>query len=652
METGVSDIENGDSRTKQDKRSFEELSIESESGEKCDGPITKTQEKIVEILEQFASSTTAHGINRVSSTERPFRKVMWCMIVLVAFSTFTIHASALIIKYLDFDVTYKLKVMKESTVEFPSVTMCNMNKMRKSAIINTKYHDIAKFDDYLQIIYKGPCYENDIPCHDEKDYCIKPYMLCNGVRDCPNSEDEKNCRECTNSEFECADGVCIPLDRTCDHKFDCLDDSDEVGCPIVNCTADEWRCNSLDCIPVTSYCNGIRDCYDSSDEPAGIDCMDPLFCPGEYKCEADALANTLPKCIPLNHKCDKFIDCSGGDDEENCDYEAFHDVDVFTDSKWYEQFLDLTNDRELVNNFKQIYYANVSTDMIPNVEPLSTRHAVLATTSNPALDIRDILSVSADEISIYGHQKDDMILTCQYQKHKCKMGDITEFQDDKYGNCFTFNPSTVERQLYNASKTGRRYGLTLILFVEQSEYLALFSEEVGFVLSIHNPHIQSFPEDDSVSIITGYGTSIGISMSETKKLEQPWDNCTRDSRTPYDHYSYSLLACEIECLQMVLRDKCGCVDVLSISGYTKCSILNKTQGKENIALVNVYFDSLHIETVSQEEAYGIIDLFADIGGALGLWIGISAVTLFEVIELVINIFSISFTCHRKVGQLL
>ncbi|XP_006818648.1 degenerin mec-10-like, partial [Saccoglossus kowalevskii] len=272
--------------------------------------------------------------------------------------------------------------------------------------------------------------------------------------------------------------------------------------------------------------------------------------------------------------------------------------------------------------------------------------------------------------------------------------DISEFQDNEYGNCFTFNPSTQNRELYTTSKTGKQNGVTLILFVEQSEYLTLLSEGVGFVLSVHNPNNHPFPEDESISVVPGYETSIGISISETKRLGQPWYNCTKEDKTPYGNYPYSTSACRKECLQTFLRGKCGCENAISKNGYKKCNMLNKTQDlchqmirylhnhgkltcncpepcsrysysmttslavwpsdgyserllhllhvmnnktkaiktstlRGNIALVQVYIDSLHIETVSQEKAYDMFDLFADIGGALGLWIGMSAVTLLE-----------------------
>lgn len=70
---------------------------------------------------------------------------------------------------------------------------------------------------------------------------------------------------CEDFEFECrSDHQCIPLEKYCDGKNDCADESDELMC----CCADiEFECRSDHrCIPVEKYCDGKNDCADESDE--------------------------------------------------------------------------------------------------------------------------------------------------------------------------------------------------------------------------------------------------------------------------------------------------------------------------------------------------------------------------------------------------
>lgn len=36
--------------------------------------------------------------------------------------------------------------------------------------------------------------------------------------------------ECSDNEFRCQDGLCIPNNRRCDRRRDCQDGSDEIDC--------------------------------------------------------------------------------------------------------------------------------------------------------------------------------------------------------------------------------------------------------------------------------------------------------------------------------------------------------------------------------------------------------------------------------------
>ncbi|XP_032691228.1 vitellogenin receptor-like isoform X2 [Odontomachus brunneus] len=155
---------------------------------------------------------------------------------------------------------------------------------------------------------QSACPPGQLKCS-EHDICIKRQQWCNGIKECPNGEDEPiDCAEaghCGKDKFMCKNGQCINKADRCNSNYDCSDKSDEDACKKISCQKDEFQCHEGSCISSSLVCNGQFDCSDTSDE---------LNC-GTRECSSNEFMCEMRKCIPESWKCDGQIDCPDGSDE-------------------------------------------------------------------------------------------------------------------------------------------------------------------------------------------------------------------------------------------------------------------------------------------------------------------------------------------------
>ncbi|KAM9664148.1 low-density lipoprotein receptor-related protein 2 [Trichechus inunguis] len=118
--------------------------------------------------------------------------------------------------------------------------------------------------------------------------------------------------ECDSQHFRCGNGRCIPVTWRCDRTGDCIDNTDEIGCPHQPCQTGHFQCNTSGaCIPQSWVCDEEMDCEDGSDEHQQ--------CPGRT-CSSHQITCSDGQCIPNEYRCDHVKDCSDEADEKDCHY--------------------------------------------------------------------------------------------------------------------------------------------------------------------------------------------------------------------------------------------------------------------------------------------------------------------------------------------
>uniref|UniRef100_A0A8C5IWK4 Transmembrane serine protease 6 n=1 Tax=Junco hyemalis TaxID=40217 RepID=A0A8C5IWK4_JUNHY len=127
-----------------------------------------------------------------------------------------------------------------------------------------------------QISLTGPGVQAAYSLYRQSDPCPGEFLClvnglcvpaCDGIKDCPNGLDERNC-VCP-AKFQCReDSTCIEFSRVCNQQLDCVNGSDEEHCSGgVPCGPFTYRCEDGTCVKKPNpLCDTTADCKDLSDE--------------------------------------------------------------------------------------------------------------------------------------------------------------------------------------------------------------------------------------------------------------------------------------------------------------------------------------------------------------------------------------------------
>jgi len=82
----------------------------------------------------FLDNSTLHGLQYVFNSHTKFGSVMWAVFLLMATALFVFKSSLLLKTYYSYEVTSKVTLTYEKSPEFPAVTICHFNMLRKSFV--------------------------------------------------------------------------------------------------------------------------------------------------------------------------------------------------------------------------------------------------------------------------------------------------------------------------------------------------------------------------------------------------------------------------------------------------------------------------------------------------------------------------------------
>jgi hypothetical protein len=130
-----------------------------------------------------------------------------------------------------------------------------------------------------------------------------------------------------------------------------------------------------------------------------------------------------------------------------------------------------------------------------------------------------------------------------------------------------------------------------------------------------------------VDIIDDYKTKI----VEYKK------NCSLLCPLECDSISYEF---EISSLDLSLRQKFSNDFLMNAENYNQS--IGYEEYKERFLNLNIFFSAMEYKELTQTPKTTVIELIANLGGALGIFLGFSVFSLIEIVEVIARVFSILF----------
>ncbi|XP_072013236.1 uncharacterized protein [Amphiura filiformis] len=606
----------------------------------------KKKTTLSDIVNEYGETSTAHGIPRIIAADRWRSKIFWSIISCGLAVLFGYQGYWLLIDFFSWPYTSKIDVISKYKVEFPAVTVCNMNRMRRSELVGTRYQGIIEVDGGFDLT---------------GDYSWFWDFSSDFYNDWYSSWDWES------SSPIGSGGLSSPIG------------SESQGSPI------------------GSEGSGSQIGSNSSSSPIGSEGpSSPIGSEGSSSPIGSEGSIVRRRKRGASSSINDTDESSSSVGTSGSDYSYFWDssLDWYFSSDW--DFSFVYNDWDVKDeNDWEGFYAQSKTDDYS--------------------DIADIANPTREELEMYGHQAEDFILQCTFDKRGCNYTDFRQFQNNQYGNCYTFNHGFNNETVRKTSKSGAQFGLQLTLFIEQPEYVGLFSPESGVRVSVHSADVQPSPEDIGITATTGMATSIGIRQSKIERLGGKYTKpkCTPDgSDSSYSHpqFGYSSLACKRQCLQSELKNRCNCVTDVLIEG-DKCLYVNTTQQRcrmkteslynddyidcqcpdacneimyptsvssalwpsdkyeqhlynrvseenekaartlkdvistrKNLVRLRIYFEELNYQLIKQTKVWSIEGISGAVGGLMGLYLGFSAVSILEILTFLLKvlIYIISF----------
>ncbi|XP_070532973.1 amiloride-sensitive sodium channel subunit beta-2-like [Ptychodera flava] len=517
--------------------------------------------------------------------------------------------------------------------------------------------------------------------------------------------------DCPNEYFRCRSGQCVVLQMRCNFQVDCVDGSDEYNCtglepPPANCDSDEFKCVSLEkCVNASWVCNGVDDCGDNSDES---ECTSIANCKiDEFLCQGGD--ETGDFCIPRLWLCDRINQCGDGSDELNCTYGVenvfsdpkwklfYHDITV--DDNMYKDFISnvyINRNFDFVRSenppsWNQFLLASSTPDFTDLQDVLKLTPEELSRLGHQAEDLvlqctYDQKNCNYSEFYAFQHDKYGNCFTFNHG-----MNNDTVRKASKAGADYGLKLTLFTEQNEYIGLFGQQSGVRVVIHHQMTKP---FPEDDGvgvkpgavtsIAIKMNKRMRIGYPHGNCSDGYQNEEPAYQYSVLACQKLclqsyllkkcgcvdsltsDKPRCsvlNKTQDACKQIMNYFYQagLLVCDCQqsCSEVTFSKAISqalwpsapflphLLNSIHASNRKTWVIHDKESAREDLVRLEVYFEDLSYNFISEEKAYSITQLLSDTGGSLGLYVGLSVITLIEFIEYLVLMFG-AMRRRRKV----
>ncbi|XP_070552778.1 acid-sensing ion channel 1C-like [Ptychodera flava] len=310
-------------------------------------------------------------------------------------------------------------------------------------------------------------------------------------------------------------------------------------------------------------------------------------------------------------------------------------------------------------------------------------------TYSPDFSGYDLEFTASEEFyKLAAHQPETMLLMPTWKSVYISQDSFKTIITD-FGVCYAFNTGEDEFGVRTSDNAGKSYGFSIILDASQWNYNIGPQIGVGFQVMLYKQGDVPLVGEMGFAVPVGEEVRVGVEVTNITNLPPPHGVCRDKELTYYSRYSKN--ACRLECFTEFILRTCGCrlaympgnATVCDISQAYGCgnwalslfvnqssqcdcpvpcsrvmyrpnlshakfpsdiysSFLSSLFGMPsstfsgNIAKLDIFFQELSVTQIEQQEAYDIFGLLCDIGGALGLWLGGSILTVIEIFDIIMK----------------